>query len=94
MQLPDPTSILKHIWENNESATVIMAHTIFDNIQSSILTPFKNNIFKYLPIFETIRGKALTFNQTYDIIDKAGGNITGIFKIKENKFIIKCNKAI
>jgi len=93
MQLDKPEEFLKYIVDKNPNTRIIMCHTVFTPFMSSVLSPFKNCIMKCIPIFNVACGKALTYQQTSDIIKKGGCIIEDTVSIRDNKIIFVCKKA-
>ena len=89
MQLPDPVSILKHIWKCNPNCDIIMAHTLYSNSVSRIFSPIRKYILPYIPVLDIAYGQAMSLEKTVDIINEAGGKITFINRVKTNKYIFK-----
>lgn len=94
MQIDNPVLFIQKILIKNPKIKFIMAHTIFTPNISKIIDPFKNKCLKYVPILNVSSGKALTYNDTINIIEESGCKIIDIKKIFANKIIFIFEKII
>ena len=93
MQIDNPDELLAYIWKKNPNCKIIMAHTCFNEYISYIYSPIKKYIFPYIPLIKIIKGKALTLEDTTDIITKSGGIIKTKTHIKNNRYLFVLEKS-
>ena len=91
MQLSEPHKFFEYIWTYNPKCKIVIAHTIFFSFVN-ILNFFKTKIIKYIPLLRLCRGEAMTILKTEKIIHDAGGTITNIDYIYNNKMIFVAEK--
>ena len=91
MQLPEPHKFFEYIWKHNPECKIVMAHTVFFSFVN-IINFFKTKIVKYIPILSLTQGEAMTISKTKDIVHMAGGRITSMEYIYNNKVVFIAEK--
>jgi 2-polyprenyl-3-methyl-5-hydroxy-6-metoxy-1,4-benzoquinol methylase len=87
MQIPEPHKMLQHIWNTNPNCTVIFAHNVYNHNLTKIFTPFRIHLFPYLPVLNIAYGKALSYQATLEIIEKAQGQISQFIDVDNTRKI-------